>query len=108
MLLFMSPEQIKAVTEVLYKARTDQQVKLRFGVRNRLELVAAIRNGKSEDYASHPRFQWVKNTKDAAIQLMNEKSKEYALTRPHDAISLQDMIDCAEALLNTLRAIEKS
>lgn len=109
----MSPEQLDGIINVLYKARTDQQVRLRFGVKHRVGLVEAINaaDPKSQEpaaYLQHPRYQWVKKTREAVLELMGAKAKEYSAERPFDAISLADMEDVTEGVLMWLKNAQNS
>lgn len=109
----MSPEQLDGIINVLYKARTDHQVRLRFGVRHRHGLIEAIQAADPKatepaDYIKHPRYQWVKSTRELLLNTMGEQAKNYTKDRPYDAISLADMTDVVEGMLMWLKEAQNS
>lgn len=97
----LTASQISNVVAILYKARTDQQVKLRFGARKRLAILKAIRDEtvNKDDY----RYQWIKTTRDKILKLLSVESAAFNQTYGHDAISLEDMVDVAESVAILLR-----
>ncbi len=112
MLLAMSPEQIDKVIGVLYKARTEYQVRLRYGLRHRQRLIETIQAHQPTDdpapYLRHPRYVWVKETREALLNLMGERAKAYSQARPHDAISVADMTDTVEGMMMWLQNLQNS
>lgn len=102
MMVCMSPEQISAVVQILTKARTDKQVKLRFGFRQRVQLVEAIRNN-SVDKDSY-RYRWISEARNNVIKTLGESADKFNKEHTHDAISVQDFMDVIESVLLVLRA----
>lgn len=98
----MSPEQTQAVVRILTKARTDQQVKLRFGARKRIQLSKDIKEGTidTNDY----RYQWVKESRNAIIDTLGTSAEQFNAKYPHDCISVNDFIDVLNSVLLQIQA----
>ena len=98
----MSPEQINAVVQILTKARTDQQVKLRFGARKRMQLAKDIKDG-TIDTADY-RYQWVKQARNSIIDTLGAQAESFNAKYPHDSISVNDFIDVLNSVLMQIQA----
>jgi hypothetical protein len=100
----LTSEQIQTAVSVIYRARTDEQVKLRFGTRQRsrmLELMSA----KDESYKDMYRYRWLKESRNKLVEyLSKELATEFNRTYKHDAISIADLIDVAESIVLLLKA----
>lgn len=98
----MTEAQTKAAVAVIFKARTDQFVKLRFGFRKRQALSDAFANNTldKEDY----RYKWLKHTRNQLVEFLRQKSEEFNTEYPHDKISLHDFVDVAESLVLVLKS----
>ena len=98
----MSPEQIASTVAIIHKARTDQQVKLRFGVRKRSALAVAIKAGTidPEDY----RYKWIKSARDSVIDSLGVSAEAFNARHPHDSISVNDFIDVLNSVLLQIKA----
>lgn len=101
----MSPEQIAAVVKIITKARTDQQVKLRFGARKRTQLAKDIKDGtiNTSDY----RYLWVKEARNAIIDSLGASAEAFNAKYPHDSISVNDFIDVLNSVLLQIQAATK-
>jgi hypothetical protein len=103
MLLQMSDPSIDAALKVIHKARTDQQVKLRFGTRQRQRVF--LEGTIDRD---HYRYKWVVDTRTEMVKLLGQAAKDFAAKHPYDCISLQDFLDVSESLLKVLRQADES
>lgn len=101
----MSPEQIASTISIIHKARTDQQVKLRFGVRKRHQLAKDIKNNTvdPEDY----RYKWIKSARDSVIDALGASAEQFNAKYPHDSISVNDFIDVLNSVLLQINAATK-
>lgn len=96
----LTNQQISKIVEIITLARTDQQVKLRFGVRKRERLAAEVKAGLvgPADY----RYLWIKSARDAILDTLTQQAKLFNRANLHDCCSVQDLVDIlhsAEALL---------
>lgn len=98
----LTDAQTQFVTDVLFKARTDQQVKLRLGLRLRQKLVESI--GTATIDKEHYRYKWLTETRNKVIELLGSEAKAFNVQHPHDAISVSDLIDVTESALLVLKA----
>lgn len=98
----LTPAQIQSVVSVIYKARTDQQVKLRFGIRKRTKMIETIGTPDldKEDY----RYKWLTTTRNAVIEFLGNKAKEFGINFPHDAVSVKDLSDVVESVVFLLKS----
>lgn len=97
----LTPAQTEAAVSVIYKARTDNAVKLRFGFRKRQALSDAFAANTldREDY----RYKWLKHTRNQVVEFLKARSDEFNAAHPYDRISLHDFIDVADSLAALLR-----
>lgn len=93
----MNPDVIVRACKVIVSARTNRDVRLRFGARKRAELLEQLRVGDLDknDY----RYQWLKASKTRVIAMLGDLASEFSLRYPHDAASLDDLIDIVESVL---------
>lgn len=98
----MSPEQINAAVQILTKARTDQQVKLRFGARKRHRMATALNGGviDKDDY----RYQWIKQSRDLVIRTLGESAERFNEKYPFDCISVSDFLDVLNSAILAIRS----
>lgn len=98
----LTPAQVSFAVEVLYKARTDKQVKLRFGARKRDALVQAYATDRvnKEDY----RYVWIKEARNRIVQILGQEGERLNKEHPYDYASVGDFIDILESALLLLKA----
>lgn len=97
--------QIEKVVKVLYQARTDAQVKLRFGARKRDKLAAALKSGLDID-VTDCRYKWLKESRDVLIDALGQQALKFNLANKHDMCSVKDLIDVLHSTLQLLKAKE--
>lgn len=97
-------EQLQSIVSVLYKARTDKQVKLRFGLRQRQNMLDSIRNNTHTDLY---RYRWLVETRTEIIKMLGENAEKFNARYRHDSMSVQDFIDILESTLLLLKAANK-
>jgi hypothetical protein len=102
----LTHEQIQGVVSVIYKARTDKQVKLRFGLRQRQAMMDAIKNNKPD--TSDYRYRWIAEVRNEIIRLLGSEADRFNAKYPHDSISVQDFIDVIDSTSILLKAANKS
>jgi hypothetical protein len=97
----LTNQQITFVVEVLYKARTDKQVKLRLGTRQRARLLEAINADKLDktDY----RYVWVNEARQEIFKTLRSEAVRFDSAHPHDSISVADFVDVIESVLLVLK-----
>lgn len=99
----LSRAQIAKVVEILFHARTDPQVKLRFGARKRERLSAALKAGgkiNTDDY----RYKWLKDTRSMLLAVLEKQAVALNTQAPWDQASVGDLVDCAQAVIYLLKA----
>lgn len=99
----LTSQQIQAAVSVIYKARTDSQVKLRFGSRHRAGIIEKM-GAQDDSFKDDYRYRWLKETRNRLVQELANAAKEFQTINKHDIISVNDMIDVAESLLSVLKS----
>lgn len=86
----MTDEQITQVSLILYRAVTDQKVKLAFGSRKRTENREALEKGTPlENY----RMDWLRESRGKCVSFLQQLAAEFNRDHPHDCASVQDLMD---------------
>ena len=98
----LTQKQIETTVSIIYKARTDTMVKLRFGARRRQSIIEAMK-ANDESYKTDYRYMWLKEARNQLVQSLGDLAKQFQAKNPHDIISVTDMVDVAEALLVVLK-----
>ena len=83
------------VTDVLLRVRTDDGVKLKYGIARRSIVADALARGEDPD---DRRIDWIRSTVAKINEVLLESAEEFNKTYPHDLISTLDMQDT----LNTM------
>lgn len=96
----ITDEQLKTAAGILHRVVTDNGAKLQYGSMKRSEIKAQLRkNQKVSGY----RVEWLRNTRDEIIKVMEKAALDFNNANRHDRISVTDMND---ALTTTQYALE--
>ena len=100
----MKQSNIDKIAEILWAARTDDQVRLRYASRIRANIRERLSRG-DETVVSHYRYLWLKETRDAIINILDSSREIFANQHPYDQISIQDYFDVLTATSNIIKEV---
>lgn len=84
---------------ILLKLITDKEARLRYGMKKRAEMIAAVQRGEEP---TGYRAEWLKETVRAVFRLMASQAAMFNTVHPRDRISTNDFIDVLNTAIGKL------
>jgi hypothetical protein len=94
--------QLRKTSEILYHTVTSKDVKLRYGLSKRAEIMAALKRGEK---VGGYRVQFILRARNAIVDTLMEVGQEFNTANPHDLVSLQDFGDVLTTTLKQLHTV---
>lgn len=91
----------KETVDIIFKVRTDNEVKLRYGLARRDILAGALGRGEEPE---DRRIEWITTVVQGMRQMLMESARVFNESYPQDRISTRDMQDCLNTVARYLHS----